>query len=120
MIALAAVLALSPLSAVAANSAPQSVPMKKVKYERHKQDTDIDGRRSPAKPVMCVISEDGVAMDIPDEVETYEIWDTEGSVCIAVYADGQEFADHLFSVAREYSFVFTTADYYYIGYISTL
>ena len=120
MIALTAVMPPSYQSVLAANTAPQNVPLKKVKYERHNQDLDIDGRRSPAKPIMCVISGEGISLDIADDVETYEIWDGEGNACIAAYSDELDFTNHLFGVPGEYRIVFATADYYYIGYISTL
>lgn len=80
------------------------------------------GRRTPARPIACTISEDeGITTNVViEDIETYELWDIEGEECIAVYANDIDAASHLLSTPGEYQLRIITNEYSYIGYITTL
>lgn len=58
-------------------------------------------------------------MDVDaEEIQSYEIWDADGELCIASYTEESDFINALFSLEGEYQIQFTTEDYTYIGYVT--
>lgn len=80
------------------------------------------GRRSPQMPIPCIVSEaEGITVAIDEaDILAYEIWDAEGSACVASYVEGSDAATHLLSTPGEYQLRIITNEYSYIGYITTL
>lgn len=52
----------------------------------------------------------------PGDILSYEIWDTDGEICIASYTEESDFINALFSMEGEYQIHFSTEEYSYIGY----
>ena len=99
----------------AGNPAPQTVQLRK----KLKQKNEQKGIRIPSRFIVCIISAEGIQMDVEaEEILSYEIWDADGEVCIASYTEESDFINALFSLEGEYQIQFTTEDYVYIGYIS--
>ena len=80
------------------------------------------GRRTPPMPIPCTVSEaEGITAAIDEaDIIAYEIWDAEGSGCVASYGEGTDAAAHLLSTPGEYQLRIVTSEYSYIGYITTL
>ncbi|MFG6425662.1 hypothetical protein [Lepagella muris] len=99
-------------SAIAENQDTYNVPMQKV--ESYK--IDRDGRRSIAHPIICVINRDGTVSGIqPEEINTYEIWDNTGEICIMSSSSPKEFTDFIFTYPDNYQIRITADDFYLIG-----
>lgn len=86
----------------------------------HKKGTDNGGRRTPSIPIFCTLSEvEGITVDIDEaDILAYEIWDAEGSACVASFVEGSDAATHLLSTPGEYQLRIITNDYVYFGTIS--
>lgn len=94
-------------------TATQTVQLSK----KHKHDTRLRGSRIPAGIVVCTISTEGIQMNVePGDILSYEIWDTDGEICIASYTEESDFINALFSMEGEYQIHFSTEEYSYIGY----
>lgn len=89
-------------------------------YPDYLKSKDGDTKRLPSYPLLCEISEsEGVSITgYPEEILYYEIWDAEGELCQAVFANEAEFIATLFSMQGDFQIRFITDDYYLIGYIS--
>ena len=115
---------LSPIQAIADNKTAYTISMQRNSKEQpeHNMDLDEEGRRMPARPVCCTISNtDGVSISgCEDEIITYELWDIDGENCIATSVDEMDFLAVLYSLTGEYTIKLTTFNYIYIGYISTI
>ena len=99
----------------AGNPAPQTVQLRK----KNKQKSDQEGIRIPSRFIVCIISAEGIQMDVDvEEIQSYEIWDADGELCIASYTEESDFINALFSLQGEYQIQFTTEDYTYIGYVT--
>lgn len=84
-----------------------------------KSDKDIFNKhRIPGSPIPCIIDENGVSfqMDTTPEIIGYEIYDSE-SVLIYSVGDEEDFIQTLFSLSGNYTVVFRTEEYAYIGSI---
>ena len=104
-----------PPAVFASDPTPQTVQLRK----KNKQKSDHEGIRIPSRFIVCIISAEGIQMDVEaEEILSYEIWDADGEVCIASYTEESDFINALFSLEGEYQIQFTTEDYVYIGYIS--
>lgn len=82
-------------------------------------DTDKSNKhRIPGSPIPCIIDENGVIfqMDTTPEIIGYEIYDSE-SVLIYSVGDEEDFIQTLFSLSGNYTVVFRTQEYAYIGSI---
>lgn len=101
-----------------------SVILFRMNYEEPEQGISIKpdkGRRTPARPIACTISEgEGITTEVViEDIETYELWDIEGEECIAVYANDIDVANHIFANPGEYQLRIVTSEYKYLGEITT-
>lgn len=77
------------------------------------------GSRIPAGIVVCIISTEGIQMDFePNDILSYEIWNSDGEICVASYTEEADFINALFSMEGEYQIHFSTEEYSYIGYVT--
>lgn len=82
-------------------------------------DTDKSNKhRMPGSPIPCIIDENGVSiqMDTTPEIISYEIYDADGMLICSV-GDEETFIQTLFSLSGNYTVVFRTQEYAYIGSI---
>lgn len=82
-------------------------------------DDDLNNkRRLPSSFVSCIIDENGVSiqMDTTPEIISYEIYDADGMLICSV-GDEETFIQTLFSMSGNYTVVFRTQEYAYIGSI---
>ena len=87
--------------------------------KKHNQSNNQKGSRIPAGIVVCIISTEGIQMGVePDGILSYEIWDTDGEICVASYTEESDFINALFSMEGEYQIHFSTEEYSYIGYVT--
>lgn len=121
VIMLVTIFALSFQPVNAANSDPLTVSLHKVEEGYPDQDPDEKGVRIPPRPVSCIIQENGILASVDlNDIISYEIWDIDGSVCVASFTEELDFIRYLFSYSGEYQIRLRANDYYYIGYLSTL
>ncbi len=83
-------------------------------------DLDPYNKRIPPRPLNCTISQsDGIeVIGCAAEFISYEIWDTEGTVCMAAYTLESDFINALFSMTGEYQIRLVCEDHELIGYIA--
>ena len=98
-----------------------SITLTQVENREKKRDLPVKGHRTPARPIPCTVSENGIELAIgADDIISYELWDADGEICLGVYYDDIDAANHIFSTPGEYQLVIEAGDYYYIGYINSL
>ena len=79
------------------------------------------GHRTPTRPIPCTVSESGIEFAIgTDDITGYELWDADGEICLGVYSDDIDAANHIFTIPGEYQLVIETQESSYVGFISTL
>ena len=83
---------------------------------------DLDFDRSPSSPKHALIDRThGVSIaGNSDLIETYEIWDAEGTICLSSSTEEEEFLKDFFAQEGEYQLRFYAGDYLFMGNISTL
>lgn len=109
-----------PANGMAQDPAFLSVPLKKQKKE-HNQELDPEGVRMPSRNIICLISIDEFRSDIdPDEILSYEVWDDTNQICKASFINDKPFCQYLFNSPGDYCIRISTADFVYVGFISTL
>lgn len=114
------IFASSPIECAAANATRHSVPLKKEKKE-HDTELEHEGNRMPPRAVFAIISADEFQSDInPNDIISYEIWDESDNDCIASFPDDIPFCQYLFTNPDDYCIKIYTAEYIYVGYISTI
>lgn len=123
IITLIAILIASLLTVEATNYEVYTVNLFKI-YNDNPENIGIatgTGRRTPSIPIFCTVSEvEGITVDIDEaDILAYEIWDAEGSACVASYVEGSDAATHLLATPGEYQLRIVTSEYSYIGYITT-
>lgn len=75
------------------------------------------GNRTTPIKIRCIINENGIVLiNISDDIQTYEIYDTKDN-CLAVFSDEDSFIEFLFTLSGEYQLRFSTATYDLVGYI---
>lgn len=88
------------------------------------QEPDIDdkGRRMPARPLRCTISQiSGITIvGCTDEIIDYEIWDADGNGCMFSGTDQSAFVDEIFSLHGVFLIRLYSDAHTYRGYISIL
>ncbi len=96
------------LKAIPAESGQDSKPVDDL-FNKH---------RIPTFPITCIIDENGVSfqMDTTPEIISYEIYDVDGMLICSV-GDEETFIQTLFSLSGNYTVVFRTQEYAYIGSI---
>lgn len=120
LLAALCLLIVCPVNSFAQNNAEYTVTMSK-KKKGHKPDTDPKGVRIPARPIIAVISGDGIQSEIDSEgIISYEVWDVDGNFCQTTFDDGTSFCQYLLTTPGEYLINIVTEDYDYVGYFSTL
>ena len=87
----------------------------------HTLKPDEEGTRRTPRPIICIISNQGIETEIPKEqIVAYELWD-DTNCCILSTADDIIFAQYVFSTAKkEYQIRIITAEFQYMGYITTI
>lgn len=83
------------------------------------------GRSTPIKPRIpsvkaeCIISipEQQITTDIPSEILSYELWDTDGETIEVAFSDEENMTQYLSGVVGEYQLRLVTDEYIYIGYL---
>lgn len=114
---------LFPDSIMAGNKTSYTVAMHKQPKRQtgHNKDLDEEGLRMPPMPISCIINKtDGVTIiGVPEDIISYEVWDTSHEINIASFSDESEFLDFLFPLIGDYKIKFETENYYIIGYIET-
>ena len=79
---------------------------------------DPKGRRSLSRPVMCIITPDGIQSSIDSTaIIAYELWD-ESEICLISTSDEAEFIDTLYNLQGELTLRIITEDCTYIGFLS--
>lgn len=98
-----------------------SITLTQVENQKRERDLPVKGHRAPARPIPCTVSENGIEFAIgADDIISYELWNADGEICLGVYSDDIDAANHIFSTPGEYQLVIEAGDYYYIGYINSL
>lgn len=86
--------------------------------KKPKHDNLQKGSRIPGI-VVCIINTEGIQMGVePDGILSYEIWNSDGEICVASYTEESDFINALFSMEGEYQIHFSTEEYSYIGYVT--
>lgn len=66
-----------------------------------------------------VSQEDGVVIEgLSNDILVYEIWDAEGTMCLAYFTDEESFLECLFSMSGDFILKFYFEDYVLYGDIS--
>lgn len=110
----------SPIECVASSTTRHSVPLKKEKKENNPELSPI-GSRIPARDIIAIISPDEFQSGIdPNDIISYEIWDESDNTCLASFSEDIHFCQYLFNTPDYYLIKIFTADYIYVGFISTI
>lgn len=85
-----------------------------------KKETPIR-QRTPSATIECVITQEGISVqnssvNLADAI-SYELWEADADMCVAVYSDEISFIDGLFSMTGEFQIRFIFEDYELIGYL---
>ena len=76
------------------------------------------GRRSLSRPIMCIITPDGIKSTIDSaDIIAYELWD-KSEICLISTSDEAEFIDILYNLRGDLTLRIITEDYTYIGFLS--
>ncbi len=79
---------------------------------------DREGRRSLTRPVMCVITPEGIQSSIDSaDIIAYELWD-ESEMCLISTSDELEFVTVLYTLGGNLALRIVTEDHIYIGFLS--
>lgn len=109
-----------PIECIASNTTRHSVPLKKHRNENTRV-LDHEGIRMPPRAIFATISVDEFQSDInPDDIISYEIWDESDNTRIASFPEDIPFCQYLFNSPENYIIKIHTADYIYVGFISTI
>lgn len=88
--------------------------------EQNPDENKNNHHRMPPRPILCSLSiEDGVTFcdgSNPDII-SYEIQDADGKP-VAVFSDGADFVQTLFSLTGQFKVRFHSDEYVYYGYVS--
>lgn len=89
------------------------MPMHLIEYDR-------DINRITFTPTFCYVSqEEGVVIEgLSDDILVYEIWDAEGTMCLAYFTDEESFLECLFSMSGDFILKFYYEVYVLYGDIS--
>lgn len=90
--------------------------------KKPKQDPGLSlpkGPRMPSMKAECIISipEQQITTDIPSEILSYELWDTDGESIEVAFSDEESMTQYLSGVVGEYQLHLVTDEYIYIGYL---
>lgn len=114
------IFASAPIECVASGTTRHSVPLKKERNE-HKTVFEHEGERKPQRAILAMISSNEFQSDInPDDIISYEIWDESDNDCITSFPEDIPFCQYLFANPDDYCIKIYTAEYIYVGYISTI
>lgn len=104
--------------AFAEQSKTKTVPLKKEKREETELPPDSWSQRMPAAPVMCVISENGIAIEDldPSEFTLYEVYDEDGA-CQASYSSERDFIAFIFQTEGDTELRLYTDHFIYSGWL---
>lgn len=77
------------------------------------------GPRMPSMKAECIISipEQQITTDIPSEILSYELWDTDGETIEVAFSDEESMTQYLSSIVGEYQLHLVTEEYIYIGFL---
>lgn len=86
----------------------------------HKEETgkkeEDEGRRIPSRPIICLITPNGLQSSINGaDIISYEVWDEADSTCLATYADEMDFVRFIYTLHGEYIVRIQTYGHSYIG-----
>lgn len=110
-----------PIIGVAQTYNTYNIYMKASNSDRPKKELGKGKHRTPTRPIPCTVSESGIEFAISaDDITGYELWDADGEICLGVYSDDVDAANHIFSIPGEYQLVIETQESSYVGFISTL
>lgn len=110
----------SPIECAASSTTRHSVPLKKHKNE-HNHELLPEGNRMPPRAIFAIISANEFQSDIdPNDIISYEIWDESDNTCLASFSEDIHFCQYLFNTPDYYLIKIFTADYIYVGFISTI
>lgn len=104
-----------PTQTFGSNSKSRTVSLKK--QSGHTQQMDREGMRCPARNLICVITEDEFISEIDsNSIESFEIWDEEGQLCLLTSPDVIDFCNFLWINVDNYQIRIVTNEEIYIGY----
>lgn len=110
----------SPIECAASSTTRHSVPLKKHRNENTRI-LDQEGTRMPPRAIFALISANEFQSDIdPNDIISYEIWDESDNTCLASFSEDIHFCQYLFNTPDYYLIKIFTADYIYVGFISTI
>lgn len=116
IILLVAFATLLPVAATAAEPTTYTIPVEP-------DDPDLEpenrkGQRIPSRPVMCIITPEGIQSSIdPADIVAYELWD-ESEVCLISTSDEMEFVTVLYTLRGNLALRIVTEGQIYIGFLS--
>lgn len=101
-----------PFEAMADEPTPITFPIGK------KKKGDGGGQSIPGKPIMCTISlNNGVEGINESDIISYEVWNIDIDIPIAVYSDEADFVGFLYAISGTYQIIIETNEYFYVGII---
>ncbi len=110
-------LSLSTVTAKATETPTHSIPLQQ-EEDSEPVIENRKGRRSLARPVMCVITSEGIQVDIdPADIVAYELWD-ESEVCLISTSDEIEFVTVLYTLSGNLKLRIVPEGYISIGFLS--
>lgn len=77
------------------------------------------GPRMPSMKAECIIliPEQQITTDIPSEILSYELWDTDGETIEVAFSNEESMTQYLSGVVGEYQLHLVTEEYVYIGFL---
>ena len=90
------------------------------RQSEHNKELDDEGRRTPPKPIYCVISKtEGLnIIGLPEEIMNYEILDPSSEINLASFSEESDFINFLFYQIGNFKLNFEAENYNICGYIT--
>lgn len=91
-------------------------------YTDTKRDNTSKGRRSAPRHIPCIIDfvNHTITISSNSEIESYEIWNTEGEVAFASFDNEYDVIEFLSGITGEYQIRLYSASHLYIGYVNLI
>lgn len=106
-----------PQVAQAASDESYTVPLNPDNKGDEPTEPDPYRNRMPSRPVMFIISPDGIVSSLnPADIVAYELWD-EADCCVVSVADETSFIEAVYSLEGSYILRIHIADTVYAGYL---